>query len=377
MNIFLLILASLTLMLWVYFGFSLGNYLKSKPIFRYDPYSNPEIDYPLLSVIAPACNEEESIEQAVTRLINQDYPNLEVIVVNDRSTDSTEQILANLKMKYPQLKVITITDLPPNWLGKNYAMYRAAKEAKGEWLLFTDADIMFSPGSLKKSVYYALENQLDHLTISPNFIVNGLLANAVTTLFLFAVTFVFMMHKSAGIGAFNLIKRSVYKKIGTHEVIALQPIDDLALGKLVVKKGYKQSFGYSKGFLSLKGYSNFSDATKGLEKNQFAGTNYSIIATLVSCGFVFLIHVYPFIGVLFGPLWAKVLCATSILIIFTLYQYSKKYIDTSLKYALLHPISGSWYVYAVLNSMINILRRGGLEWRGTFYCLEDLKKHTL
>lgn len=309
--------------------------------------------------------------------MNQDYPNLEIIIVDDRSTDQTGQILAHLKKKYPKLKVITITELPSNWLGKTYAMYQGAKEATGEWLLFTDADIMFSSGSLKKAVNYALEHQLDHLTISPNFLVSGLLANAVTALFLFAVTFVFMMSKGAGIGAFNLIKKSVYEKIGTHEAIALQPVDDLSLGKLVVKKGYKQGVGYSKGFLSLKGYANFSEAAKGLEKNQFAGTNYSIITTLATCGFLLFMHVYPFIGIFFGPLWARVLCGTSILAIFTLYQYSKKYLDVSLKYALLHPLSGLWYGYAVLNSMVKILRRGGLEWRGTFYPLEELKKHTL
>ena len=117
---------------------------------------NTEINYPKLSVIIPACNEEQSIEQTVKRLLNQDYPQLEVIVVDDRSTDNTGEILEKLKIQYPRLKVLTIHELPPNWLGKNHAVCQGVKEATGEWLLFTDADVMFSSGSLGKAANYTL-----------------------------------------------------------------------------------------------------------------------------------------------------------------------------------------------------------------------------
>ncbi len=124
-------------------------------------------------MVIPACNEEESIRKAISQLLDQDYPNFEVIVVNDRSTDRTGVILDELKIIYPQLKVITISDLPSNWLGKNHAVYQGVKEATGEWLLLTDADVMFSPGSLRKTVKYSMENKLDHLTISPDITYKG------------------------------------------------------------------------------------------------------------------------------------------------------------------------------------------------------------
>lgn len=136
-------------------------------------------------------------------MINQDYPDFEVIVVNDRSSDHTGVILKELKIKYPQLKVVNITDLPPKWIGKNHAIYQGVKQAKGEWLLFTDADIMFSPESLKKTISYSLENKLDHLTISPDSIHKGVFYGGLISFFFYVITFLFITSKSAGFGAFN------------------------------------------------------------------------------------------------------------------------------------------------------------------------------
>ena len=107
-------------------GCSVNN-LKNKPVFCGSNCSDNEIIYPSLSVIIPACNEEESITQTISHLLDQDYPNFEVIVVNDRSTDHTGIVLEELKIKYPQLKVVNITDLPPQWLGKNHAIYQGVK----------------------------------------------------------------------------------------------------------------------------------------------------------------------------------------------------------------------------------------------------------
>jgi len=296
--------------------------------------------------------------------------------VNDRSTDRTAVILEELKIKYPQLQVITITDLPPNWLGKNHAIYQGVKYATGEWLLFTDADIMFSPHSLKETISYSLENKLDHLTISPDSIHKGFFYGGLISFFFFVVTLLFIASKSAGLGAFNLVKKSVYNEIGGYEAIAMQPVDDFSFGKLVVKKGYKQCFGYSRGLISVKMYDNIFAMIKGIEKNQFAGLNYSVLGTLASCLILFLIHVYPFAGLFFGPQWARVLCGFSIIILAAIYNYSKKYINVSLRHVLIHPISALLYFWAVLNSMVRILSRGGIEWRGTFYSLKELRKHT-
>jgi cellulose synthase/poly-beta-1,6-N-acetylglucosamine synthase-like glycosyltransferase len=120
MNVLFSVLALISTFLLVGIVLPWFKYIKKRPIFLETDGLNTGAVYPALSVIIPACNEEESIEQAVRQLISQDYPDLEVIVVNDRSTDNTGEILEKLKIQYPRLKVITIHDLPPNWLGKNH-----------------------------------------------------------------------------------------------------------------------------------------------------------------------------------------------------------------------------------------------------------------
>lgn len=377
MNVLLSVLAFINVVSWAYYGLFLFSNLKNKPIFRGIDCSNNDIIYPSLSVIIPACNEEESIKQAISHLLYQDYPDFEVIVVNDRSTDHTGVILEELNIKYPQLKVINITDLPSQWLGKNHAIYQGVKQATGEWLLFTDADIMFSPDSLKNSVSYSLKHNLDHLTISPDIVHKGFFYGGFISFFLLLVTSLFLISKSAGIGAFNLIKRSTYQEIGGYEAIAMQPVDDLSLGKLVVRKGYKQCFGFSKGLISVKLYDNLFAMIKGIEKNQFAGTNYRILRTLFFCWLMLYLHVYPYAGLFFGSRWARVLCGFSIIILAVIYNHLKKFVDVSLWHALIHPISALLYLWAVLKSMVKVLSRGGVEWRGTVYSLEELKNHTL
>jgi glycosyltransferase involved in cell wall biosynthesis len=377
MNIILLILAFINVIIWIYMGIMLFGYLKKIPVFRGTTCPDKELIYPSLSVIIPACNEEESLEQTITHLISQDYPDFEVIVINDRSTDRTREILAELEIKYPQLQVITVTDLPPKWLGKNHALDQGVKQSKGEWILFTDADIKYSPNSLKKTVGYALKSELDHLTIGPDVVYKGFFYGGFISFFGLVVAVIFMLSKSAGLGAFNLIKRSTYQAIGGYEAIAMQPVDDFALGKLVAKQGYKQSYGLSKGIISVKLYDNLLAMVKGIEKNQFAGANYSVSATLAMGCFLLFLHVYPFVGLFFGPEWARVLCGVSVLTVFAIYNYSKNYLCLSLRHFFLHPISALLYLWAVLKSMVKILSRGGIEWRGTVYSLEELRKHTL
>lgn len=235
---FFSVLSLISVFLGVSTAVLLLRYLKKMPIFREIIGSNDGTIYPPLSVIIPACNEEKSIGEAVRRLMNY-YPHLEVIVVIDRSTDNTALLLEKLKVEYPQLKVVTISDLPPNWLGKNHAVYRGEKEATGEWLLFTDADVMFSSSSLKVTIRYAMEKNLDHLAIVPDLYYGSVLHRAFLAYFSLAFISVAMITNKVGVGAFNLVKKSVYQAIGGYEAIPMQVIDDMSLGTSVVDKGYK------------------------------------------------------------------------------------------------------------------------------------------
>lgn len=376
MNIIFIFLGLITALYWLLVSTQGIRYMKNLPFFDVNDSTNNGAVYPSLSVVIPACNEEESIKQAVTQLLNQDYPNLEVIVVNDRSTDSTGEILANLKIQYFQLKVITIHELPPKWLGKNHAIHQGVKESTGEWLLFTDADVMFSPGSLKKTVSCALERKLDHLTIAPDICYGSVLYRAFVTYLGFGIISTVMVSKKVGMGAFNLVKKSVYDEIGGYEAVAMKVVDDMSFGALVVDKGYKQSWGLSgKGFIIVKWYDSLSVMFKGIEKNQFGYFKYDILGTLGVCLYLLLTSVYPFVGLFFGPLWARALCGVSVLCLFAIDNYLAKRIDISSSYVVFHPLLTLFYVTAILNSMVKTLLRGGVEWRGTVYSLEELRKN--
>ena len=124
-------------------------------------------DMPTLSIVVPACNEEDTIERGMNSLLALDYPHLEIIAVNDRSTDRTGAILDRLALSDPRLRVLHVETLPAGWLGKNHAMHSGSQAAKGKWLLFTDADVVFAPDALRRTVAFAERECLDHLVLSP------------------------------------------------------------------------------------------------------------------------------------------------------------------------------------------------------------------
>ena len=185
-----------------------------------------------------------------------------------------------------------------------------------------------------------------------------------------------MLTNKVGVGAFNLVRKSVYQEIGGYETIAMKVADDMSFGELVVNKGYKQDFGLSgRGFITVKWFDNLFAALKGLEKNQFAHFKYSVVTTLVVCLYVLLVGTYPFVGIFLGPIWARALCGISVVSLFAVYNYLAKDLDISRSYVVIHPISVLLYIGALLNSMVKTIGRGGIEWRGTLYPIKVLKKH--
>lgn len=156
----------------------------------------------------------------------------------------------------------------------------------------------------------------------------------------------------------------------------MKVIDDVSFGELIVDKGYKQQIGRSsKGFIGVKWYGNLKEVFKGFEKNQFASAKYSVAITLSMGLFVLLINVYPFVGIFLGPTWSRVFCGMSILSWFKVYHDMGKLYDVSRGFVLLHPISALFEIGAVLNSMYKTLKRGGVEWGGKLYSIEELKKN--
>jgi glycosyltransferase involved in cell wall biosynthesis len=201
---------------------------------------------PTVSVVITACDEQDKLEKALRSVLAQAYPRLEVIAMNDRSSDRTGAILDRLAQEYPILKPVHITELPPGWLGKNHALNVGAKHASGEWILFADADVVMDQTTVARALRYVTEHQLDHLAVAPRARVGGFLSNV----FLGGFALMFSMHSRPwqvrdprakeyiGIGAFNLVRASAYRSVGGHSAIALRPDDHLKLGKLISSRDF-------------------------------------------------------------------------------------------------------------------------------------------
>jgi glycosyltransferase involved in cell wall biosynthesis len=342
-------------------------------------------EWPSISIVVAARNEEESIENATRSLLQQEYPKYELMVVNDRSTDRTGEILQTLQQSHSELKSITIEELPNGWLGKCNALHQGAKAAKGDWLLFTDADVSMRPETLKVTIDYALAEKADHLTMAPQCEMPSWLLRAFVATF----AFFFKLHVKpsqisnprskahVGIGAFNLVRRDVYLAVGGHDAIRLRPDDDLKLGKLLKSKGYHQRFANGVGLISVPWYRSIGELTRGLEKNSFAGIDYSISKWIASNVLVLLMFVLPFLLVLLTQGWSFWFSIITCALILFMGAFNAIKSGYRLDHGLFFPIGCLLFLFVFDRAILLTLWRKGIVWRNCFYGLDDLKKNVV
>jgi len=357
------------------------------PLLREAPKNpEPQDHYPSVSVVVPARNEGEELRGALTSILDGNYPGpLEVVAVDERSTDRTGEVLATLASERSEvLRVIRVEELPGDWLGKNHALYLGAREARGDWLLFTDADIRFSPGCLEEAVGYARREGLDHLTLATEIVSRGVALKA----FVAAFVLVFEVtqrpwraadphaREAVGVGSFNLVRREAYLEAGTHRAIRLRPDDDMRLGRLLKEAGFRQGVAYGTGSVSVEWHRTLGGAVRGLEKSVFPGVDYRLSTALFASLALFLTNVVPFAGVFLARSAAtRLLFGADVLLVFAMYAYGARRSGSHLSplYALLHPFGASVLIYAMLRSAYKTLANDGIEWRGTKYPLYLLK----
>lgn len=336
---------------------------------------------PKLSVIVPACNETETIEAALRSLLAQDYPELELVVVNDRSTDSTGEILDTIGAEGdPRLRVLHIDELPQGWLGKNHALARGAEMATGDLLLFTDADVHYAPGSLQACVKSLDHLGLDHLVLAPEVETVGFWEKLMVAYFMWIFALRFRPERAyrdpkrfVGIGAFNMISREVYEAIGGHASMPLQVADDMMLGKAVKTHKFQQAAVGSEGAVSVRWAIGFWGLITGLEKNAYAGMDYSprlcVAASLalLGCGLA------PLAGAVMGG-WIAVWSLVSWLLMGVAGALSARVTQSPLWVGFGFPIASILMSYILVRSAWLAEKRQGILWRGTMYPLELLRE---
>ncbi|HVI05733.1 MAG TPA: glycosyltransferase family 2 protein [Sphingomicrobium sp.] len=338
---------------------------------------------PRVTIIVPARNEERAVGEALRRLLALDYDDYEVIAVDDRSRDRTGEVLdAAEPTSRGRLKVIHIAELPAGWMGKTHAMWRAAREASGHWLLFTDADVMFRPDSLRRSIAYAEAEGADHLVVFPRVVMKR--PGEKMMLALFQLMFVFghrpwkvadpKAKDHIGVGAFNLVRRPVYEAVGTYAALRFEVLDDMKLGKVIKNAGFRQRNVLGANLLEIRWARGARGIVRNLTKNFFAVLSYQWWRAVGFVVAVAVLNLMPFLGTIWAPGLARLPYALALGAIFTLYMGMSAYSDVRSWYFLLHPIGTLLFIYTVLRSMFVTLMRGGVEWRGTLYPLEELRR---
>ena len=342
--------------------------------------------WPKLSVVIAARNEARDVEAAVRSMLAIDYPNLEIVAVDDRSEDATGTILDGLARENPILKTLRIRELPDGWLGKNHALHQGAMASKGEWILFTDADVHFHAGAVKKAVAYALSESKDHLAVIPDVVVSGQILPMMISYFTLCFALNFQpwkvrdpkSAKFVGIGAFNLVRRSAYQNVGGHTRIALRPDDDLRLGQLLKRAGARSDLLLSQGWVRVEWYRSFPEMFRGLEKNVFAGADYSVAKMAAMTVVTLLIHVFPFVFLLVCKsmfLWALYAGVATAWFLAALDNNRFHRMPSWTAFVL--PFSALLMLATMLHSAGKTLWLGGIRWRGTFYPLRALRSNPI
>lgn len=367
---------------WVLFlGGGIVHLLQVKRLERQRP---PEPSpWPRLSIVIAARDEAGTLEPALRSLLAQDYPDLEIVFVNDRSTDATGEIAGRLAAGDPRLKVVHITDLPPGWLGKVHALDRGVDAASGAWVLFTDADVHFKAGALRLAVALGEERGFDHLALMPDVPSDTFLHNVLLHAFFLG----FLLFTDAvrvekggrrafvGAGAFNLVRRAAFDRTPGFEWLKMEVADDLGLGIMIKRHGGRSGFYLATEHVSVRWYETPGDMVRGLEKNAFSMDRYSYPRLLFSQAVVWSFLVGPFLALfpwgIPGLWWGAAVPAVFLAAQATVESRVTR--DGS-GAAYLMPLGLVAISYAALRSAWKCRRQGGIVWRGTLYPLKELRE---
>jgi glycosyltransferase involved in cell wall biosynthesis len=382
----LTLFAWLIALAWLWKAITAAAFLRRVPDLTSPAHNLTPPNNPSITVVIPARNEAAHITACLQSLLSQQHPNLHLIAVNDRSTDSTGAIMDVLAARHPdKLAVLHITELPTGWLGKTHAMAFAARHAislhRPDYLLFTDADILFRPDALRLALAHAVATEADHFVILPTTLVHsageGMLLSYLQIMGLWAVrpwrvSDPQALRDAVGVGAFNLLRTSAYQQIGGYEALRMEIVEDLALGSRIKRARLRQRIATGPDLVSVHWASGVSGILNGLMKNLFAVFRYNSIVALLSCVWFTLFCIVP--SVFLAIPQTRTPAILTFASVALLYVISSRQSKVSPWYAVLFPISAILIVYSIVRSMMTTLKNGGVTWRGTFYPLSDLRK---
>ena len=341
-------------------------------------------DAPFVSILVPARNEEHRVlADCIRSILAQDYGRFEVIAVNDRSTDATGLILETLARSDERLHVIDGQEPPAGWLGKPYAMQQALRHAKGEWILATDADMIFDSQTLRTAVHRTLEAKCQALTIIPHFEASSFWERVMIPTWSWVFLMFTLFYRPAnpktqgavGIGGFFLMRRAVLQSVGGYEALKDEVMEDVRLAERLKRAGARVLIEHAPKLVSTRMYSNFREMWECSTKNWFSGVRFSLPFALSCVLSMYLMSVAPpliallcvigFVGGVETDVWLILIPAllSWFLQIFVLALVSSR-TKVSPAYALTSPLGLSLCYAMLFDSSLRITTGKGVTWKG-------------
>jgi len=328
---------------------------------------------PTISAIVPARNEEPNIVDCVCSIARQPEV-LEILVVNDQSTDRTAEIVRNLIPEIPHLRLLETSGLPSGWVGKNNAVWLGAQQAKGKWLLFTDADAILVEGATAKAFQLAEENSAALVSFSPEQTLKTWYEKALIPFvfcrlarkFSFADVNNPKSPAAAANGQFLLIQRSTYDAVGGHAAIAGEVLEDVALARRVKQDSWGIWFGSGAGFVSARMYRSFRQMWAGWRKNlyQLMGGNSTVVFHEFESAFPWM----TFLVLLFGIKFPLAMFIGALLLIFRQLNYGLELARNQFPFKFIIYYLPAVFLYAgVLLASHRSYARGKVTWKGREY----------
>lgn len=374
----------------IFINFIVNNFL-FKDISRFSLPSSLERSLPLISILIPARNEAKNIARCIRSLLKQSYSNIEILVLDDNSTDNTSLIVNKIAEKNNKVRLISGKPLPRGWLGKSYACYQLSKYAKGEYFIFTDADTFHFKNSISNAISCLVRNNLDALSVYPMQIMVSLherILISFINFFILGFLPLALVKNSrspffcTAIGQFILFKKEVYQKIGGHKSVMKEILDDVHISKETKRHGYKFMIFDGKKNLCCRMYKNFEELISGFSRFIFAAFDYNVIMQLIATILISAVFLLPFILLPLGIFvfnWPGLIIDLITIQIFLILLIR---ITLSIRFkgrifdALLHPLSMLYIIAISINSVLQSKLNRGIYWKGRVYDVssgKDLK----
>jgi chlorobactene glucosyltransferase len=356
------------------------NYLLNLKSFRFPKITSISNPPPRISVLIPARNEEARLRPCLSTLSDSDYPILEILVLDDHSTDGTAQLIEQRTKGDSRIRLLSGKPLPEGWVGKPWACHQLSKEAKGDYLLFVDADTRFSDITIAQAVNLAHQEKADLISLWP-YLESLTWSERLVIPFVHLFILFYLPHWAKGSlrcfgaanGQFVLFRRDAYEKIKGHESVHNHMVEDIAIARNMRAAGFKvlnldgTNPGHSIALVRCRMYTRFLEVWEGFTKNLYPSFDKNLPAFLLFQGIQIMIFLIPFI-LLFTP-YRTPLVWTEVGIILALrlsvaHRFRQSYLG-----AILHPIGQILIITIALNSWLQSLR-GRLPWKGRHYAHE-------